>query len=303
MPHQSAPALAMFPVAPSGQTWTVDALRSASDEDLSALFSGRDLRAQALESVLASLAGPWSGPTGVVRLLVELPDGDREAWAVRFGTSGARTDEHADPDAELRLPLVQVIRLLLGQADGALLHLAGTLEVDGDADLVLGLGTCLRPAGAARPLIAAAALDPVAVSAAIDGVRLEHLASVMAGGFRPLVLAEVFRRLPEFLIAEKAAGARVTVAFAIGGRPDGATDRYVVRVHDGECAVTPDAPADARVDATLVLEGHEFLRLVLGHLNPVRGVLSGDLRVEGHVIKALAFNSMMRIPGREVLAR
>jgi putative sterol carrier protein len=89
----------------------------------------------------------------------------------------------------------------------------------------------------------------------------------------------------------------VAVAFEVGGRYDGLVDRYVVRVAGGACTVEADAPADAVVDATLLLEGHEFLRLVLGHLNPVRGVMSGQIRVHGSVIKALGFNAVMRIPG------
>lgn len=176
-----------------------------------------------------------------------------------------------------------------GEADGALLHLAGRLQVEGDAALLLEL--------AAPALIDPAALDPEAVSAAIAGVPTAHLDAVMAGGFRALVLGEVFRRLPEFLDAEKAARARVSVGFDVGGRPDGGIDRYVVRVESGRCTVEPDPAGELAADVTLVLDGSEFLRLVLGHLNPVRAVLGGQVKVRGELMKALAFNAVMRIPG------
>ncbi|MFL6061467.1 MAG: SCP2 sterol-binding domain-containing protein [Marmoricola sp.] len=286
---------------PRSQTWTVEALRAAGDDEVVAAFAGHEVREAALQAVLASaqLSGSWAGPSGVVRVVLRDsgPAGREDAWTIRFAPGGVGLAERADPDVQLRLPLLALVRLLTGQADGALLHLAGELEVVGDEELVLALGERLHPAGSTRPVIDPAALDPEAVAAAIDGVRTDHLASVMSGGFRPLVLEQVFGRLPEFLIAEKAAGARVAICFAIGGRHDGAVDRYVVRVTDGTCTVLADAPEGEDVDATLVLDGHEFLRLVLGQLNPVRGVLSGQINVQGHVMKALAFNSIMRIPG------
>jgi putative sterol carrier protein len=220
-----------------------------------------------------------------------------ESWTIRFDPTSILLDQGAEPQAVVRLRLVDVVRLLTGQADGALLYLAGVLEVVGDEAWVLELGSALRAPGSTRALIDPAALDPEAVSAAIAGAPIEHLAAVMAGGFRRLVLTEVFGRFPEFLIPEKALRTRVAIAFSIGGRTDGGIDRFVVRIDAGECTVITDASSDEPVDATLLLEGHEFLRLVLGHLNPVRGVLSGQIRVHGPVLKALGFNAVMRIPG------
>lgn len=279
--------------------WDLDLLSAADDAGLSSMFADRGERVAAVRALIDGLgaAGPWSGPAGVVRLEVELADGTADSWTVSFGRTGVVLDGGLDPQVAVRLPLVPLVRLVTGQADGALLHLAGKVDVIGDEDLVLRLGSFLSPVGSARPLIDPAALDPEAVSAAIDGVRTEHLAAVMAGGFRRLVLAEVFGRFPEFLIPEKAARTKVALGFTIGGRRDGGVDRYVVRIDAGECTVIADAGVEEPVDATLILEGHEFLRLVLGHLNPVRGVLSGQIRVQGPVIKALGFNAVMRIPG------
>ncbi|RNL79570.1 SCP2 sterol-binding domain-containing protein [Nocardioides marmorisolisilvae] len=280
--------------------WDPAVLAAADDDTLTALLGTAELRAEAVAALVATLSnqqGPWTGPPGVVRVEVELPAGGRESWSVRFGPTGVSLVD-ADPQVCLRLPLAPAVRLVTGQADGALLYLSGLLDVVGDEDLLLAIGTRVTTASG-RPLIDAAALDPVAVSSAIEGARTEHLAAVMAGGFRELVLTEVFRRVPEFVIAEKAERVRVGVGFEIGGRPDGDVDRYVVRITDGACTVLPDAGVDEPVDATLVLEGHEFLRLVLGHLNPVRGVVSGQLQVRGQVLKALGFNSVMRIPGSQ----
>lgn len=256
----------------------------------------RERAVRALVHHLSTSVPAWTGPAGIVRVDVDLAAGARDSWTVRFGPTGIALVD-ADPQVVVRLPLAAVLDLASGAADGALLYLAGVLEVVGDEDLLLGIGGALLTA-AGRPLIDAAALDPVAVSEAIADARTEHLSSVMAGGFRGLVLSEVFRRVPEFVIREKAERARVAVAFEIGGRHDGGVDRYVVRIRDGACTVSADADSEEEVDAALVLDGHEFLRLVLGHLNPVRGVLSGELKVKGQLIKALGFNSVMQIPGR-----
>jgi len=290
------PNLAPAPLAAGSQQWE---LAAADDAQIVALLSSDRIREDALVAALASFGSPvvWSGAHGTVRLEVVLPDAAVHAVTIRFDAQGARMAPRDDPDVAVRVPLVPLVRLLTGRADGALLYLSGVLEVVGREDLVLALGTALRTGPEARPIVDPAALDPVAVSRAIANVSTEHLAAVMAGGFRDLVLSQVFGRFPEFVIAEKAARVRVAVAFEIAGRPGGGVDRYVVRLRDGNCEVLADASPDEPVDATLDLEGHEFLRLVLGHLNPVRGVLSGQVRVRGQVVKALGFNAVMRIPG------
>lgn len=274
-------------------------LGMADDAQIEAQFDSASARERALLTALAALGSTaaWSGTPGTVRLEVVLPDAGFHAVTIRFDAHGARLAPKDDPEVTVRVPLVPLVRLLTGQADGALLYLSGVLQVVGREDLVLALGMALTVGPEDRPMVDPAALDPVAVSAAIAHVRTDHLAAVMAGGFRGLVLSEVFGRFPEFVIAEKAARVRVAVAFEVAGRADGGVDRVVVRLRDGACEVLADAAPDEPVDATLELEGHEFLRLVLGHLNPVRGVLSGQVRVRGQVVKALGFNAVMRIPG------
>lgn len=290
MPH-----LAPTPLATA---FPLSGLAALDDAGVVALFGAEQAREDALDVALASLAAPvGSAAHGTVRVEVVLPDDAVHAATIRFDDQGARRVSGVDHEVAVRVALVPFVRLLTGQADGALLYLAGAVDIAGRGDLVLALGTALRTGPGSRPMIDPAELDPVAVSRAIADVRTEHLAAVMAGGFRELVLSEVFGRFPEFVIAEKAARVQVAIAFEIGGRSDGGVDRYVVRLQGGGCEVIAGATPDTPVDATLDLEGHEFLRLVLGHLNPVRGVLSGQVRVRGQVVKALGFNAVMRIPG------
>jgi putative sterol carrier protein len=277
-------------------------LRSAGDGDLLEAFADGERRSRALEGLLgriAEFADPQrlASVDGVVCFALTSP-GAVERHTVGFRAGIATLyDEPPAADVTLTLSLVDFFRLITGDADGALLHLAGDLMISGDESLVLDLGFALVAPGATRAAIDPAALDPVAVSRAIKDASTEHLSAVMAGAFRPLVLREVFGRMPEFLIAERAGGVRVAVGFRIGGRADGGIDRYVVRVADGVCVVDIDPPEDVVPDATLELAGPEFLRLVLGHIHPVRAVLGGGLRVSGDAMKALKFSSIMRIPG------
>jgi putative sterol carrier protein len=120
--------------------------------------------------------------------------------------------------------------------------------------------------------------------------------AVMEGGFRPVVLEEVFRRFPEFIDSEKASDLTLTVGFRIGGRKDGEVDRYVVHVADGACTVETDPPKGQQRDATISLDGADFLRLATGQLHPVKGVLTGALKVKGDKGKALALNAVMVPP-------
>jgi putative sterol carrier protein len=284
----------------SGSTDPLSGLATADDASLDALLDDAAW-VDAVAAELVSRAGAlvWSGVP--VHLVVRVSSTTRRSAATVAFLVGERVRPAPAIEANpagvgVEIGVRDLMALLAGEADGALLHLSDRLRIEGDADALLRLGVQVRLPGGERALIDPAALVPEAVSAAIDGVSTEHLDAVMAGPFRQVVLDEVFGRLPGFLREEKAARVRLAVGFEIEGGPTG-TDRYVVRVDSGTCVVDPDPTGEVRVDVTLVLTGAQFLRLVLGHLNPVRAVLGGQVKVEGELMKALAFNSVMRIPG------
>jgi putative sterol carrier protein len=116
----------------------------------------------------------------------------------------------------------------------------------------------------------------------------------MASGFRPVVLGEIFRRLPEFVNERKARDVDLTIAFRLLGNPSGEIERYVVHVHGGVATVDGDSGEDR--DATITCEGYDYLRLATGHLSPVMGVLKGQLKVRGDKGKALQLSSILDIP-------
>lgn len=294
-------------VAASDPRVLVDEVRSMSDDALVALIDREEIRAVLMAGVLGRL-GEIAVPDGVA--------GRYGAAALEFEHRGRVVARHAitvtdgdlafvaDPDAlpaldvTLRTSILLFIRLACGQANAGLEYLAGRLGIDGDAELALALGG-MFPDATGTP-VDPRALDPVEVATVLKHVDGGHLRTVMASGFRPVVLDEIFRRIPDFLDQRKAAGLRLTIGFRLTGRADGETDRFVIAVADGRATVAGGAAAeaigaDAR-HATVTCDACDFLKLVTGHLGAVTGVLRGQLKVRGDKAAALRLNAAFDIP-------
>lgn len=281
----------------------VSLLAATPDDEVRRLAADAAVRAGTVRAVLARLgefADParLAGITGVVDFAIRVDRATAETYRLRFADGHVTPIEvsAAAADVVVRLSALRFLRLVTGQANAALLLLNGRLSVDGDAMLALAVGGVFRVPGTDGPAVDPAALDPVDVARAIDKVRTDHLRDVMAGGFRPVVLGEIFRRMPDYVDPAKAKDLCCTIAFRVGGRADGGHDRYLVRLSGGACEVVEDAADTAPRDATLSLSGVDFLRLATGHLNPVLGVLKGSLKVKGDRTKALAFSSSLDLP-------
>jgi putative sterol carrier protein len=192
--------------------------------------------------------------------------------------------------------IVDFVRLVTGQSNAALLYLGGRLGIEGQEMLALAVGSVFIVPGSTRAAVDPTALDPVEVATAVATTSGKHMRAVMEGGFRPIVLEEVFRRFPDFIDTGKAARLQLCVGFRIGGRTDGEVDRYAVHITEGVCRIETDPPEGQRRDATIIIEGADFLRLATGQLNPVKGVLTGAMKVKGDRAKALALNAVMVPP-------
>ena len=190
---------------------------------------------------------------------------------------------------------------------------AATLErllggLDGEA-----LGALVRAAGpeTAKRLLRKvgpaafdlASIDPDTVDPEVFDTELmallfkltpdDRLAEAMAGPLRDVVVAEVFRRMPERLDRRAAAGLDAAIAWRIR-RPDGGYDRYLVRVADGSCSVEPDGEGDARV--SLQMDSLTFCKLVTGNANPVMQFMTGKLSVRGDLMFAASVTRLFDIP-------
>ena len=285
----------------------VAAVAATGDDDLLVLVGREEVRPAAVAGILARLheyavAEALRGLDGVVRFDLERRGAVLERHALSFAggrvTPLGAVGEDAPADVVLRTSLLRFLRLVSGELNAGLAYLSGQLDIDGDADLALAVGGLFRVPGSGSVAVDPRLLDPVDVARALGEVRNDHLRKVMGSGFRPVVLGEIFRRLPDFVNPEKSRGVSLCVGFRLAGNPSGDPERYVVEIDDGVAVVTVGDQGAAR-DATVSLEGHDFLKLVTGHLNPVAGVLKGQLKVRGDKGKALKLAAVMDIPTAE----
>ncbi len=277
-------------------------LHDLEDKQVARLFSAAHVRESAVRLVLArlgefALPGPMSKVRGLVGFEVEVPKAAPERHLLVFdgvGVSLAPPDD-LRPDVTISMGATEFVRLVSGGRNAALLLLGGRLHVSGDEALALLVGGVFQVPGQPGVAVDPSEVDPEQASLAIKGVKDAHLDTVMTGGFREVVLDQVITRMPDFLDERKAADRTLVIGFRVEGRPDGGSDRVVVRVERGTCRVERDVDGDR--DATLVLGGTQFLKLVLGHLNPVTAVVRGSIKVKGDLNAALTLHRIMRIPG------
>lgn len=279
----------------------VRAIAATGDDDLAALFGRPEVRGVAVSVLLDrldefALQDRLEAVRGVVRFDLEQDGSLAETRAVAFtGGALAEAPAGAPADVAIRTSILCFVRLVSGERNAGLEYLSGALDIDGDAALALAVGGVFRVPGTDAVAVDPSRLDPVDVATALQGVSAKHLRSVMAGGFRPVVIGEIFRRLPDYVDAERAAGDRLTVGFRLLGHPSGEIERYVVTIVDGVATVEVGDPGGER-DATITCEGHDFLRLATGHLGAVAGVLRGQLKVKGDKAKALRLSSLIDFP-------
>lgn len=283
------------------------AVRSATDEDLLAVTHDASRASAVVEGVMHRI-GEFAVRAQVAEMACrvrwetsDLPDATHTVH-LQHGTATVVAGGD-DADLVVRGSALQLLRLVAGQLDVAVAYLGDALHLDGSSDVALAVAALFAVDGetplTGRP-VNPRDIDPVSVSRALLGVTTDHLRSVMASGFRPVILEEIFERMPAFVNGRKAAGVQITVGFRLTGRPDGEVDRYVLRLRDGQATVLAGEAADAADrhdrDATVTCEAQDFLRLATGHLSAVTGVLRGQLKVRGDKVAALRLNSAFDIP-------
>jgi putative sterol carrier protein len=286
---------------------TVVALVQATpDGALHRLLEDGPVRQAAVGSILArldeyALTDRLARVEGTVAFRLRLTRRKEETYVLAFDSGQVSVvPSPADREADVTIVCgaLELVRLITGGANAALLYLGDRLAIEGDELLALEVGGVFRVPGSEDVAVDPTTLDPVEVASAIAKVKDSHLHEVMSGGLREVVLLEVFRRLPDYVHEQKAGSHDLAVGFKIGGRHDGGADRYVVTVRNGRASVERLAEGADREnrDATISLTGAQFLKLVTGHLNPVTGVMRGQLKVRGDVKAALTFSGLMDIP-------
>ena len=188
-------------------------IRDASDDDLRTLIGIEVFREEGVVAILDRFAefahaDRLAAITGVVRFELTRSRKEIERHTARFASGTVTLDDDATPHVTICADIVDFVRLVTGQRNAALLYLGGELCIEGDEMLALEVGTVFTVPGSGHVAVDPSALDPVDVATAVASSSGRHMRAVMEGGFRPIVLEEVFRRFPEFIDARKAAGPR-----------------------------------------------------------------------------------------------
>lgn len=282
----------------------VKQVNAASDEELLALIRVEQVRSAAVTGILARLA-EYAIPErleevdGLIRFDLARKDQLLEQHQVRISGGAVTRLDEGEPDVVLATSPLRFLRIVSGDLNAGLEFLSGRLDITGDAMLALALGGVFRVPGQDHVAVDPKNLDPAAVASALRIAKAGHVRKVMTSGFRPVVVQEIFRRMPDFLDEQKAGRVRISIGFRLLGNPTGEVERYVVCVDQGVCTVAQGEiageTADQR-DATVTCEGHDFLKLATGQLSPITGVLKGVLKVKGDKARALQFSSLMKIP-------
>lgn len=286
----------------------IEAIRAAGDDVILAATHDAARGSRVVEGVLRRI-----GDLAVPSLLAEMDGRVRWESAARPGEAmtlhlhdgvvEVETGATAAADVVVRASDLQLLRLVAGQLDVAVAYLGNQIAITGASSVALALASLFTVDGTTPVTgepVDVRDIDPVDIARVLHGVPADHLRSVMASDFRPVILEEIFERMPAFVNGRKAAGVQITVGFRLTGRPDGEVDRYVLRLRDGQATVLAGQAADAvdRQDrhATVTCEAADFLRLVTGHLSAVSGVLRGQLKVRGDKAAALRLNAAFDIP-------
>jgi putative sterol carrier protein len=121
-----------------------------------------------------------------------------------------------------------------------------------------------------------------------------QIAEIAAGEHRRRILDEVFARMRDQFLPEKAGSRRAAVHWRITGRPDGGYDEYELVIADGTCTVNSPPEQEPRV--TITLDAVEFLRLVSGNAQATTMFLTRKLTLDGDLGLGAGLTAMFAIP-------
>ena len=125
----------------------------------------------------------------------------------------------------------------------------------------------------------------------------DRLERVMKSPARRMILEGVFWKMPQQLDARRAAGVNATVLWKISGRPDGGTDDFRLLISDGSARTVRGASEKPPLPLlTLTIGGVDFLKLISGGLDPMRGYLAGQIVLAGDIMFAAKLGGMFRVP-------
>jgi putative sterol carrier protein len=110
---------------------------------------------------------------------------------------------------------------------------------------------------------------------------------------REILLGEIFRRMPEQFVPERAAGVDAMIEWRIDS-PGGESDTWQLTIRDGRC--TCARGAGAKSDVAYRVGGVDFLKLITGVEKGSKLFVFGRLRIRGNLMLAARTESWFRPP-------
>src|SRR5438132_3075691 len=103
---------------------------------------------------------------------------------------------------------------------------------------------------------------------------------------------EVFDRMPEALIPEKAGATKAMIQFDLSGDHGG---KWWVQIHDGKAeSGKGDAPENANL--TLLADSGDFVKIMLGQMDGMSAFMSRKLQVKGDMGLAVKLQTLFKRP-------
>lgn len=110
---------------------------------------------------------------------------------------------------------------------------------------------------------------------------------------REVLLGEIFRRMPEQFVPERAAGIDAVIEWEITS-PEGDSDTWQLTIRDGRCTCTPGGTS--KPDIALRVGPVDFLKLIMGVEKGPKMFVFGRLRIRGNLMLAARMESWFRMP-------
>jgi putative sterol carrier protein len=203
--------------------------------------------------------------------------------------------EEGDGDARVTLVLdaADLLALITGTADPAVLFFTGRLQLKGDEAHVLELAPLFRApteSGEVDPT----QVDVTKMARLFGDLSDDELRDRLKGGMRDPILGQVFARFGDYLRSDQTEDMDAVLKWTLTGRADGERDRWLVHIDHGKCTAGKDLDLDPRV--TIRMDSADFLKLVTGNANPTMAFMRGKLKVKGDLGFAAQLPKLFRIP-------
>ncbi|MTD59176.1 sterol-binding protein [Amycolatopsis sp. RM579] len=112
---------------------------------------------------------------------------------------------------------------------------------------------------------------------------------------RRLFLEEIFRRMSDHFLPEKAKYSSMVVNWRFSGGDDDGFDRFQTVIEDGMCLSGADLVREP--DTTITLAADDFFRVATGNAAVATLFVTGKVRVKGEYAPAVRFAGFFALPG------